>query len=107
MKHLVLPAALYVYDRFVMFHVTIVGEFSCHMAALAALIRLHDPAFRRLGGADTLEDLEREPAFKKALIAIVGNEPELAVGHEELAFRASSAHAYELEIQAKATGSGA
>lgn len=77
MKHLVLPAALYVYDRFVMFHATIVGEFSCHMAALAALIRLHDPAFRRLDG-DTREDLEREPAFQQAVVAIVGHEPEFA-----------------------------
>jgi len=59
-------SALYAYDCFVMRDATTLGEFSSHMAALAALIRLHDPAFRRLDG-DTCEDLKRESAFRKAI----------------------------------------
>lgn len=39
---------------------TVLGEFSSHWAACAAMIRLADPAFRSLGG-DKPEDLAKEP----------------------------------------------
>lgn len=98
---------LYAYDRFVMFDVTTVGEFSCHMAAVAALIRLHNPEFRRLGSTDTREDMDLEPAFREAVIAITSDVPEPVQPHgwsaqEERDFQEKSAHVYEREVQAKA-----
>lgn len=42
------------------------ATFSCHWAAVAALVRLHQPGFASLGG-DKREDLEQEPGLREAL----------------------------------------
>lgn len=44
---------------------TIIGVFSCHWAAVAALVRLRQPEFKSLDG-DKKEDLDKEPAMREA-----------------------------------------
>lgn len=51
---------------------TTLGVFSCHWAAVAALIRLRQPEFRSLDG-DKSEDLAKEPAMRAALAKATGS----------------------------------
>lgn len=44
----------------------VLGEFSCHWAAVAALVRLHQPDFKSLGG-DKAEDIALEVGLTDAL----------------------------------------
>lgn len=46
----------------------VLGEFSCHWAAVAALVRLSDPSFRSIGG-DKPEDLAAEVGMPERLAA--------------------------------------
>lgn len=47
------------------------GTFSCHWAACAAMIRLHDPKFRSLGG-DKSEDLAVESTLGRGEVKCHG-----------------------------------
>lgn len=42
------------------------ATFSCHWAAVAALVRLHQPDFKSTGG-DKPEDLAKEPGMQAAI----------------------------------------
>ncbi len=46
----------------------VLGEFSCHWAAVAALVRLHQPDFQSLAG-DSRDDLKEEKEMAKRLKA--------------------------------------
>jgi hypothetical protein len=48
------------------------GTFSCHWAAVAAMIRLRQPEFKSLDG-DKADDLAKEPAMRAALTKAQGS----------------------------------
>jgi len=49
----------------------VIGAFSCHWAAVAALVRLHQPDFKSLGG-DRRDDLAMETEMRAVLLEATG-----------------------------------
>lgn len=46
----------------------VLGTFSCHWAAVAALVRIHQPDFKSIGG-DAVDDLCEEQLMRERLAA--------------------------------------
>ncbi len=53
------------------------GVFSCHWAAVAALVRLSQPEFKSLNG-DRREDLVIEAGLRDAIARATGTRPDLS-----------------------------